>query len=322
MKEQRFNYKRLKKVVFPCPICAGTEFETLSKNDRYSMGIQTSLCLRCHLVMTNPRPTREDMSDFYRYHYRHIYNKVEYPTEEYIEAYEVKKRARYTVDFLSQRKLIEEGTRVLDVGCGTGLILEEIKRRCPGVAIVGVEPGEGFASFSRARLDCAIYSSIDQLKHQREKKFDVIMLNHVLEHVDDPVEFLAEIKGLLGDKGSVFIDVPNVQWYSSVEDLHIGHIYHFSVTTLTEVIRKAGLVVAHIGSHEPPKHPKSLRALALGDAVDEKRLCVADRQEFDLSSVFSKVNATALRYRFRRSWPGRIMIDGPKRLARMLGMKR
>ena len=258
-----FNYQNQDKIFPACPICGGTQFRQLASNDRYDMGIKTTGCLRCGLVQTRPRLTSQSMSHFYRECYRQYYQAVNAPHVDYIICYHKDERLAYTAKLIASNVDLVAGMRVLDVGCAEGTLFSNLKTHCgEGLIFFGVEPSESYAAYSREMTGCTTYQNIDELISAREDSFHLIVVNHVLEHVNDPVLFLEQLRGLLSSNGLLFVDVPNVFGYSSPRDLHIAHNFHFSRQTLTAAIDKAGFSVKTIAEHAPPHHPVSVWCLA------------------------------------------------------------
>jgi SAM-dependent methyltransferase len=93
------------------------------------------------------------------------------------------------------------------------------------------------------------------LPDSQAQLFDTIIVSHVLEHVPQPVKFLADLARYLKPDGRLFVDVPDVCAYHWLADLHIAHIFHFSARTLIGAANAAGLGVVEIRHHHPPKLP-------------------------------------------------------------------
>jgi len=117
------------------------------------------------------------------------------------------------IRFAEERiNLIEEyidktinGISILDVGCGTGWFLETAKEK--GAACYGLELGEQLAQFTSERLEIPIWNcELEELK--TDKKFDVITMFDLIEHVKDPVRLIACAKSLLTEKGIILIFTP------------------------------------------------------------------------------------------------------------------
>lgn len=93
---------------------------------------------------------------------------------------------------------------LLEVGCGEGAFLSKIKTLVPD--LYGVEYNEEAINTSR-KAGFIIYNSNDY--NSISKKFDAIVIFHVLEHVANPKEFIQMLSNLLKDDGLLYISVPN-----------------------------------------------------------------------------------------------------------------
>ena len=98
---------------------------------------------------------------------------------------------------------------------------------------------------------------------QPEKKYDAIFMNHVLEHLDDPVEMLRRVSGWLGETGRLFCAVPNsesinryVGWKMGMiehpsafneQDIVLGHKRVYNPDQFTRHVTLAGFDVVHFG---------------------------------------------------------------------------
>ena len=155
----------------------------------------------------------------------------------------------------SKKNLIESVTEkttgnILDIGCGTGAFLNTMKTG--GWAITGLEPDET----ARAKatklygIEPQPSNSIFSLQHN---SFDAITMWHVLEHVHQLHEYVAQLKNLLTDQGKIFIAVPN---YTSYDAQYYGsywaaydvprHLYHFSPTSMKTLVEHHGLRIKKI----------------------------------------------------------------------------
>lgn len=238
-------YERLEK----CPVCGKTEFrnklvvedKSVSKE---SFAIQQ--CEACTFQFTNPRP---DAAHIGRY----------YESEEYVshnsgaggvinQAYKV---ARY---FTMRRKvaLVNQRAskgRLLDYGCGTGHFLAAAK--ADGWQVAGWEPNARAREEATERVGQPI--GTESLVQFQPASFDTITLWHVLEHVHNLNETLAQLISLLKPDGTLLIAVPNVD---SLDAQHYRqdwaaydvprHLYHFSPKTMTQLLKKHKMQVAEV----------------------------------------------------------------------------
>jgi SAM-dependent methyltransferase len=94
---------------------------------------------------------------------------------------------------------------VLEVGCSTGLLLKQFSRN--GWVTSGIEP-------SKSATDCACrlglnVSNTDLGHFDTKNKFSLIVMIHVLEHVDDPRQTIKRLSKFIRPKGRLFLSVPN-----------------------------------------------------------------------------------------------------------------
>lgn len=256
------TYRQLESWSPPCPICASTRFQPLAGNDRYGMGVRTAGCLQCGLAQSWPRPTPAAMATFYRDHYREYYQATSRPDSVYTARYHKGERLGYTAGIIAANMALAAGMRVLDIGCAEGTLFVKLSEYCAGLTFVGVEPSEGFADYARQTTRCSTYPSLDALFGSGEGSFDLIIVNHVLEHVDNPTDLLGKLMVLLDTGGKIYVDVPDADRYATPDSLHIAHLFHFSPRTLIAALEKAGLWVLRTECHAPPHHPPSVWCLA------------------------------------------------------------
>jgi SAM-dependent methyltransferase len=262
---ERFDYCSLTTREVPCPICREHRFETLCVADRYRMGIVTSGCLGCGLVMTNPRPEEGAIADFYLTHYRSYYQSVTRPSEQYIRQHGKDVRAAHTGAWIAEALGDLPVKAILDLGTAEGSLLHVLGSRFPMATRDAVEPSPEFRMFAAAYAQCQTWPSLDDIPAGR--RFDVVIVNHVLEHTLDPVVFLRTAAARLEPDGRLYVDVPSIERYRTVESLHIAHLFHFSASTLRRAATSAGLRIVRIEAHSPPHHPPSIRALLAPEDV-------------------------------------------------------
>jgi 2-polyprenyl-3-methyl-5-hydroxy-6-metoxy-1,4-benzoquinol methylase len=145
--------------------------------------------------------------------------------------------------------------RLLDVGCGPGLLLDEA--RLAGWEAVGLEPSAWAVGEARRRgLD--VHEGTTDSVQLAPDSFDVVVAADVIEHVPDPLKFGRRLEELLCREGVAFVCTPNVgsaaarllrRWWWSVLP---GHLFYFTPSTLAAALEGAGLKVL-----ETTTHPKT-----------------------------------------------------------------
>jgi SAM-dependent methyltransferase len=134
--------------------------------------------------------------------------------------------------------------RFLDIGCGAGGLLLQIRDRCKTAS--GVE----LQSRWRKALETQgvrVHASLDEIKDQ---SIDVAGLFHVLEHITDPIGFLQTVVKKMAAGGQIVVEVPNaddalLRLYQSRPFSEFTywspHLYLFNPYSLGRVFEKAGL---------------------------------------------------------------------------------
>jgi 2-polyprenyl-3-methyl-5-hydroxy-6-metoxy-1,4-benzoquinol methylase len=170
--------------------------------------------------------------------------------------------------------------KILDIGCGTGEFLHEMKSH--GWSITGVEPSPNARESSKKKTGVEIFKSLSDVT---DNDFNAITLWHVLEHLPDPNQALRTVHNLLHQSGTIFIAVPNLQSYDAgyYQSFWAGydvprHLWHFDKKNMETLLKKNGLQLVkilpmHLDSFyvsllsESYKHPKRSKLLHLFSAI-------------------------------------------------------
>lgn len=149
------------------------------------------------------------------------------------------------------RKHAGRGARSLEIGVGTGTLLNYMKNK--GIEVEGCDLSKSVSKRVRDRCSITMHNcSVNDIPEGTT--FDVVVMNHVLEHVNDPVAFLSEVRKRLRKGGVAHIAVPNVaSWEASLPGCTSYEPYHlayFTPGTLRKAVQKAGFTVARVGTHD------------------------------------------------------------------------
>jgi 2-polyprenyl-3-methyl-5-hydroxy-6-metoxy-1,4-benzoquinol methylase len=133
---------------------------------------------------------------------------------------------------------------ILDVGAGTGDFLKVCKNNSWNV--LGTEPSLEARTIA-AQKGISLDSDLSNIKN---KKFDVISLWHVLEHVENLQEYISKLENLLAEDGRLIIAVPNFKSYDSIYyKEHWAafdvprHLWHFSQTSISKLFSEVDMIV-------------------------------------------------------------------------------
>lgn len=146
-------------------------------------------------------------------------------------------------------KKFKSGGTLLDIGCGVGILLDVAQRN--GFEVKGIELSRWASEFARDKgFDVITGNLLDTV--YTERSFDVIVLNHVLEHLPNPRAILQEAKRILKDDGLLIIGAPNFdsymakirkeKWFSLMPN---QHIWQFTHETLSMLLQKNGFSVVY-----------------------------------------------------------------------------
>lgn len=155
--------------------------------------------------------------------------------------------------FLSPR--IQPGDAVLDLGCGAGDLLCDLSSMAG--AVTGIDHSPDAVMVARSKLEEAGLENAsvevgDALEYLRdlEQAFDVIVLSHILEHLDDPEELL---RGLVPFATSIYVELPDFEGSASncyrqelgraLSYSDLDHIHEFDRREVEVLLDSVGLEV-------------------------------------------------------------------------------
>ncbi|MFN8528533.1 MAG: methyltransferase domain-containing protein [Anaerolineae bacterium] len=251
----RIDYRSLPKYEVPCACCGSMDYQVARRGDRFKFGLRTVVCTQCGLLFTSPRPSAEWFDEFYRFHYRKYYEAVDQPDETYLNRDWIRGRHLRNIDILAPH--LKPVGMLLDIGCAEGTFLHAFGERFPDWHKIGIDPSESFTAFARSHfhLDNIHQGNIQALTTWDAEQFDLITAGHVLEHLLDPNEFFILCRRLLKPDGLLFIDVPDTEsGIRGLQNIHIGHVYHFTRSTISNFLAKHGFGIVAIQSDSTP-HP-------------------------------------------------------------------
>jgi 2-polyprenyl-3-methyl-5-hydroxy-6-metoxy-1,4-benzoquinol methylase len=192
------------------------------------------------MLVTSPIPT--DLENYYK-------------SEDYISHTDSKKSILDKVyqsirNITLKRKLTlinsfkTKTKNILDVGAGTGDFLNVCKKN--GWNVIGVEPSIDAINIA-AKKGVFLNEDLYEIKN---KKFDVITLWHVLEHVEMLSDYITKLKDLLSENGRLIIAVPNYKSYDAkfYKEFWAAfdvprHLWHFSQSAIQKIFSEEKMIV-------------------------------------------------------------------------------
>jgi len=220
-------------------ICGETSATTISNQDRYGFIYETVLCERCGLLYSSPRVVEDVILDFYKSgDYRKVYGTVEEEEKNY-EGHLMNAK----IIFMDLAEAIKGRTTktVLDFGCGGGWNLEYFKQS--GFETFGCDFDPTMIAMAKRKGFNAEVGSFELIK---DKKFDIIILNHVVEHFFDFMQNMFYIVNSLNTNGILYVAVPSMVVYGA-NRLQNVHNYYFRISHLKYFLNSLSLNIINYG---------------------------------------------------------------------------
>ncbi len=254
--EKETRISRVESEVVPCPLCGRRENEILHafRDDHGNYAL--SVCSACRMHYLSPRPTLETIGVYYEASHYTPFLSSDKKNSLFVRIYRIVRNQSVA---WKRRKIekIKPTASLLDIGCGTGEFLHEMRRN--GWKVRGLEPSPEASQFARKELELEVTTGFIDLQGMNSVAghYDVITMWHVLEHVHQPNEALQLVKNKMAEDGLLVIAVPNI---SSLDARIYGkdwvaldvprHLLHFTPETMRKLIMEAGMTV--IRCHQMP----------------------------------------------------------------------
>lgn len=203
-------------------------------------------CDSCSLVYRTPILDKNEKELLYQ-HFRDVEFRKENKWEYFkrITSLPPAESENYQRCLFLEKYLGKEG-EILDVGSGGGVFLYSFKEHFPGWKMLGIEPTKGFADVAKENGINVVYGYLEEGTF--DKKFDLVTLNHVLEHVEDFKKMLSMLKGYLKKEGLLYLEVPSAKdigyFPPSHERFMCQHEIIFSKDVLEDILDKLGYSIA------------------------------------------------------------------------------
>jgi len=249
--------------VSECRLCGSSTFATVSEQDGVDeylelIGISSNevtrrwlKCKNCGLVIHDPQLTAADTRILYE-RFRDTSFREETP-DQYFDRImglpaEQSENHEKCVWFKSFIPTSDGPSNILDIGCGGGVLLAMFRQQFgTNWSTYGVEPTPSFAELADRRLGGTVLNSNYTSGLFQGVKFQLITCSQVLEHVDDPLNFLSQIGTDLAENGHLYLETPDIRDFETLPTDHdrfqMQHFWYFSEETIRAFARLAGLRV-------------------------------------------------------------------------------
>ncbi|MDY6906509.1 MAG: class I SAM-dependent methyltransferase [Thermodesulfobacteriota bacterium] len=234
-----------------CALCGEAGHTVAAKGYDYQYGTTQQpfcfvKCIRCGHLYLNPRPVSESITSIYPVNY---YTKDARHSGMLVG---VMKRLVIRRRLFHCNRVFQKQARILELGCGDCALLVDIKTRYPWCRVKGVDiaiPSQAMLRGRALQIDL-VQANAEEVPLE-EGAYDLIIMNQLLEHLQDPVRMLHEIQKALKPGGLISIETPNFDGYDRRlfnKSFWGGyyfprHFHLFNTSSLKALLQKNGFVI-------------------------------------------------------------------------------
>lgn len=198
-------------------------------------GFDLVKCDRCGLIYVNPRPTKEELIK--------LYNTEQISSVGYYASTETEDMMTFgdRLDFIRQY-IKKKNPKLLDVGCNVGTLIRMAKQRCWNVQGIDINK-----KCINHKLNI---EEGDLITCKFDRKFDIITMIELIEHVQSPLTLLNQAYSLLHKGGILYLSTPDIgslmakvfrtRWTPILPN---EHMYYFTKKTLINLLKAAGFKI-------------------------------------------------------------------------------
>jgi SAM-dependent methyltransferase len=219
---------------FPC-FCGCEEEVLVSNTTRHRTNLSIVQCADCGTLRINPYLSDSSIDRYYAEIYRNVKHSERSPEDTFVV------QERYSADgyrLITQH--IPRDARILDYGCAAGGRMSPFLEN--GYDVNGFDLNEKF-------LTHAVTRGIKRFVPS--EKYDLIFLSHVVEHINEPVDFLRNIVAEnLSPDGHIYITVPLIDHQGGearhdnlLAEIHLAHKFYLTTASIRHLAHLAGLKV-------------------------------------------------------------------------------
>lgn len=211
------NSRKIRK---SCPLCNNLEANIISERDRYGLPVTFMICSNCSLIFS-----KEYFSDsFATFYYKTIYN--EFKKDKDMSSEELFllrtkpnspsfKRYEFIKKILGKK--FDKIETIIEPGCNDGCNLYPFFKK--GKNVYGCDYDEKRISIGKKKGINILVGGVDKLI-EINKKADLIIISHVLAHVNDFNRFILDVKKMLKPDGLIFVETPGFRgWWDHIKIL-------------------------------------------------------------------------------------------------------
>lgn len=224
---------------FVCPVCAGTEWEPIDPDDESFEHLRCVVC-DCFRIGREAAPAAP-------YDTYYSPESAQRLSGVFQLAWVLRRRVRARL--IGRHS--PSGSRICDVGCERGELLNALKTL--GHRVTGTQLSRSAVEFAARRFGIDVF--LGELHDARFEpaSFDAVLMMNVLEHLEQPASYLAEVNRILRPDGLLWLELPNTASFTATACgkrwLHHDPDHHrwaFSITNLSTMLENHGFHVERV----------------------------------------------------------------------------
>jgi len=234
-----------------CPLCNSDKIEVfkkgtinaenISKEDfkitdsSYGSVWDFSQCSSCSFVFSNPKLDEKSLIDFYS----------ELEDNEYSDEWEGRRKNFLTI-VERLKKIKTMGNTLLDIGAASGIFVKLAKDE--GYLAEGIEPSSQLVKEAEEKFGVTLLEgTIDDYRNQ--KKTDIVTMLDLIEHVNDPIQFMKKVSSFVKKDGIIVLVTPDI---SSLTQKIMGgkwwhyrtaHVNFFNIKSIKYLLEQSGFII-------------------------------------------------------------------------------
>lgn len=186
--------------------------------------------------------------------------------------------------YLGEKKSAE----VLEIGCGTGYVLNGLKNKFPSYSLMGSEIHLKGIEFAKKRLPNVDFIQLDATRIPFEEKFDAVGAFDVLEHIEEDVEVMKNVHKSLKKDGLFFISVPQYMFMWSQADDIAFHKRRYTRSEMKQKLESVGFEVEYLSSFVFTLFPLMYTSRKLRGKEENRSTDKDDMEEFNIPPIVNK----------------------------------
>jgi len=220
-----------------CISCNSSNFEYYNEN--FTLKLPMYICKNCKLYVTGA--SQKELDEKLEHYYDEDFWKTvrkETLKSDFTDSHSIGIIRIWRSQKKYCKEILKNSETILEIGSGHGEAIcnfDKIRYK-----VTGIEPDKKNVISINKKLknsECIVEKAET---FSFDKKFDIIWLNHVFEHLSKPIEFLKKAKSFLNESGFIFIEVPSVEKVSDYRKFQVvPHAFNYSRQSLINISKKA-----------------------------------------------------------------------------------